>query len=444
MKRRIVLLLSIVFAVVSLGFSQTSGTTSTSTSTNTINATVLAAGGVTPHQLVQAAPGPIPGMFPGNALSPGACYPYRPQLKNLRFLTPSSIESMAKGSKLPHGVKPTLIDPDAAKAASYDGPIGVMEYDPTGDAINNEDVSLAGITMPGKPFEINEALLGVAVKALKKVAPAMQRIAVMNCFIFAEVTDTSSKGFGAVVSGTNGTGQIGGSGSVGWFHGKSSTEQQRHVVTTIYAMNGPYTMLTLPPPEPKRDDAAIVRSTPQPESKAPPVQTIRIEVVTVPSAQIFIPSATTAPTPAPSPAPTALDECLRDAIPIVNVYFGFDLPKVNEGNVFSPGVMTEDGPKDNVTPIRTIQQWLENHPSCKIDVVGYASHQAPSAYNNDLGERRAKAVFEALIRNEKIRGQVFEADSNGKETSVPTGRKEHNWGDRRVSFRIRGSDSSGR
>ncbi len=430
------LFLAFVFAdAASPGFSQTSGTTSTAASTNTVTATVIAQGGGTQHQLIQAMPGPIPGMFPGSAMNPGVCYVYHPKLSNLKYLTPSEVKSMAKGSKLPHGVKATTIDPDAAKAGSYDGPIGIMEYDPTGNAINDGDIALAGIIIPGKPFQINEALLGVAIKALRKKAPAMQRVAVLNCFIFAEVTDTSSKGIGIMASGTNATGQVGGSGTIGWFHGKSSTEQQRHVVTTVYALNGPYNLLTPPPPpEPKNGD----RATAQPAMPA------MAQPMPQPAPSVSAPVQPPQPPAPPAPIATALDECLRDAIPNVNVYFAFDHPKPGEGDVFSPVVMTEDGPKDNAAAVHTIQRWLENHPSCKIDVVGYTDHRGSSAYNNDLAERRPDAVVAALKKDEKIRSQVFEADSNGKENASPTGNKEINWWDRRVSFRVRGSDSAGR
>jgi outer membrane protein OmpA-like peptidoglycan-associated protein len=312
-----------------------------------------------------------------------------------------------------------------------------MDYDPTGDAVNDEDIALAGIALPGKPFEINEAPLLTAVKALKKLAPTMQRVAVFNCYIFAEVTDTSSKGIGVVASGTNGTGQIAGSASVGWFHGKSSTEQQRHVVTTVYAMNGPYTLLTAPAPEPKKGDEATVKPTAPAAQTTPPVQTIRIEVVAAPSA----PPTIFSPPPTPVAATTAPEQL---QLPQLSIYFSFDYPKPKDGLVIEPTVMTPDGPKDNLAAIRTIQQWLEAHPDVQIDVIGYACHRASDAYNWDLGGRRAEAVIKALNADEKIRGQVLEPDSNGKENANPSGSKEYNWRDRSVAFRVRGSDSSGR
>ncbi len=418
MKRKF-LLLALAFIAASPGFSQTSGsgTTSTAASTNTVNATVIAAGGETPRQLIQAPPGPIPGMFPGNALGPGACYVYHPKVSNLKYLTSSSIESMAKGGKLPHGVKPTLIN--AAKAASYDGPIGVMEYDPTGEGVNDGDVSLAGITIPGKPFEINEALLGVAVKALRKKAPSMQRVAVLNCFIFAEVTDTTSKGVGIMASGTNATGQIGGSGTIGWFHGKSSTEQQRHVVTTVYAMNGPYNMLTLPPPsEPKKGDrATAMPATARPtqlESKAPPVQTARIEVVGAPPLRSL----------APQSAPVLTLPVVSCDLPAFVVDFGF-----NESNVKN----------EYRASIKLIATWLENHPACKVQAEGHASTEGTFAYNASLARLRAKAVYDILAEDKNIQDQLVQFVSLSKDKAF----SERNPADRKVILRVIGS-SSGR
>jgi outer membrane protein OmpA-like peptidoglycan-associated protein len=412
------MILALVFAAAaSLGFSQTSGTTSTAASTNTVNATVISQGGGTPHQLIQAIPGPILGIFPGSAMGPGACYVYHPKLRNLKYLTESSIESMAKGGKLPHGVKVTLIDPDAAKAASYDGQVGVMEYDPTGDAINNKDIALAGITIPGKPFEINEALLGVAVKALRKVAPAMQRVAVLNCFIFAEVTDTSSKGVGIMASGTNATGQIGGSGTIGWFHGKSSTEQQRHVVTTVYALNGPYNLLTLPPPsEPKNGDrATAMPATARPtqlESKAPPVQTVRIEVVVAPPVRSL----------APQSAPVLTLPVISCDLPAFVVDFGF-----NESNVKN----------EYRASIKLIATWLENHPACKVQAEGHASTEGTFAYNASLARLRAKAVYDILAEDKNIQGQLVQFVSLSKDKAF----SERNPADRKVILRVIGSTS---
>jgi outer membrane protein OmpA-like peptidoglycan-associated protein len=407
--RGIVLTLAVALAA-SLGFSQTSGsgTTSTSTSTNVINATVVSAGGATSHQLVQATPGPIPGMFPGNAMGPGACYPYHPKIKNLKYLTSPSIDAMAKGVKLPRGVKPTPIDPDAAKATSYNGPIGVMEYDPTGDTINDGDIALAGITLPGKPFEINEALLGAATKALKKIAPATQRIAVFNCYIFSEVTDTSSKGLGAVASGTNGTGQIGESASIGWFKGKSLSEQQRYVVTTVYAMNGPYNLLTPPTPESKRDDAAA-----KPQPPIPPPVKVEAPIPPPPT-----PTAVTVIMPTPSPVASC-------AFPDFTIHFARIKQTIVEG--------------EELKKLAPAANWLKAHPSCMAQVEGHACAKGSYERNAVLGRERAKNVYEALISLGVKEDQLIQFVSVSKEKKST----EYNNDDRRAILRSVG-DASGR
>jgi hypothetical protein len=425
-----ILFLALMFAAASLGFSQTSGsdTTSAASSTNTINATVYASSGG--RQLIEAMPGSgttiIPGVTSGN--SPWRAY--WPVLN--RCISVAQLMAAPNGHSKIRVYKEA---PPITRDKQIDE-VCLVNWQPN-DIAHGDDREVGEATGTGKDgYPDNSAFIPTLKKLVMETNT--RRVAVERRYLGQFHTKTLSGGFGGAVSGTADN-NIGGSGALGVTLGSSKTKNEDPVEFDLIALNdGPIDR----PVVQKSPETPTAPPPPQPESKAPQAQTIRIEVVTVPSAQISIPPATT--TLAPPPAATALDECLRDAIPGVNVYFAFDHPKVSEGDVFAPTIMTEDGSKNNAAAIRTIQQWLENHPSCKIDVVGYASHEASNAYNNDLGERRANAVFNALIKDEKIRGQVFEPDSNGKESAAPAGSKEHDWQDRRISFRIRGSDSSGR
>jgi hypothetical protein len=433
MKRGIFLLLALVFAAASLGLSQTttSGTTSTSTSTNTVNATVYAGGDG--RQLIEALPGSgttiIPGVTSGNS-------PWRAYWPVLNRCIP-----MAELMAAPSGhskVRVYTEAPPIVRNVPIDE-VCLIDWQPNEIAHGN-DREVGEATGTGKDgYPDDSAFIPTLKKLVMKTNT--RRVAVQRRYLGQFHTKTLSGGLGGASSVTADN-NVGGSGAFGISLGSSKTKNEDPVEFDLIALNdGPVGAPVVSKPPTETETPAAPRTS-QPESKAPPVQTIRIEVVTVPSAQVSIPSTPTAL--APTPATTAADECLRDALPNVNVYFAFDHPKPDEGDVFSPTVMTEGGSQDNTAAIHTIEQWLENHPSCKIDVVGYASHEASNAYNNDLGERRANAVFASLIRDEKIRNQVFEPDSNGKESAAPAGSEEHDWRDRRISFRVRGSDSSGR
>lgn len=370
------------------------------------------------HQLIQAAPGPIPGMFPGNAIGPLVCHPYAPKLKNLKYISSAAIESLARGGKLPRGVKATTIDPDAANTAPYDGPIGIMEYDPAADD-DDSDLALAGIEIPGKPFEIDEALLGVAIKALRKKAPAMQRVLVMSCPVFAEVTNTTSKGVGLAGSGTNATGQIGGGGSVGWFGGRSSTEQEQHKVLTVYAFNEPFDKLA-PTTKPKAEP-----TTNQSETPPTPQQPIPAPAaMEAPAAQ--------QPPPLPPPPPVAattappLDDCLQNPLPKLNVPFAF-----------ASSQMTPEG----LSVALRLESWLEQHPTCRVVMKGGACMHASKEHNLNLGWDRAETVYEVLYKNEKIRSRLIKPESHGKQQATLTGSKTDMAEDRVVYFAVEVSDS---
>jgi OOP family OmpA-OmpF porin len=47
--------------------------------------------------------------------------------------------------------------------------------------------------------------------------------------------------------------------------------------------------------------------------------------------------------------------------------------------------------------IQKFADFLKQHPEVKAEIQGYTDNRGSAAYNKKLSERRAKAVYEALI-----------------------------------------------
>lgn len=418
----------LLFAFASLGFSQTGGSggngcsgTTCSGSTATNNTVVYTGGS---GNVAQAIPGVSGTLFPG----------YAPE-NTVRTLGTNLLYRITdvkimKSERSKHDKIHSTFEKNAVP--DNDRPITLIMWDPTklfnGLYYINDRLVYTGIAEGNYHEPERATLLALEYDAKKKTHTD-------RCAYFEWIekdAHTSGLAIGPGVSGGGivgpGTNNTSVTGAAGGMIGEITAKVRDHYTIELDCMNvGQFT----PPQLEKKVDEKSTPPSPQP----PPA-----------------PKASEATPPAP-PMPVAplttsfskeADDCLNDKLPQENVYFAFDHPKPWEGDVFSPTVMTPAGLQDNTAAIHVIEQWLENHPHCNIDVVGYASHEGSNAYNNDLGERRPKSVLKVLKEDKKIRGQVFEADSNGKESAAPTGNKEYDWRDRRVSFRIRGSDSSGR
>jgi outer membrane protein OmpA-like peptidoglycan-associated protein len=156
------------------------------------------------------------------------------------------------------------------------------------------------------------------------------------------------------------------------------------------------------------------------------VQTIRIEVIAVPSVQVpILPMPLTPAVPSPEVVTTSkAPPVVSCDLPAFVVDFGF-----NESNV-----------KDEYrTSIKSIATWLENHPACKVQVEGHASTEGSFAFNAALGRMRAKTVYDILAENTNIPGQLTQFVSVSKDRAA----SERNPADRRVILRVVG-DASGR
>jgi hypothetical protein len=433
--KRIVLPLMIALAAASLGFSQSgtgtssgSGSKSSSTSNSNSNSgasAVVNMGSGGKANFIEAAPGSTGSVIPGQAVENEQCHIL--YMAAERKKTQSELQSYARSAK--GKVYEAVGDPGQA---SNDG-VEFVSYDPEAIAWNGDSI-LGHFIVAGEYLHPSIGDLAKAILRAKE-RTGTRRVAVQDCPQSALHSKQFMVGLGGAFSEVPGGGNSGNSAALGLNFGTSQTSVQKHDVFYILAMNDwpdgvPHTApQEITPPPPPAPPAPPEQQSPQPQAHA--------ETAPAPTTPQPQPTA-----PAPTPAPAATTA--SDEVPQVSVYFNFDHPKPIEGLVVEPTVMTPEGLKDNAAAIHAIQQWLESHPSKKIDVVGYACYRASDKYNWDLGGRRAEAVVKALSADEKIRGQIIEPDSNGKESASQGGTKEHNWHDRRVDFRVHGSDSSGR
>jgi outer membrane protein OmpA-like peptidoglycan-associated protein len=66
-----------------------------------------------------------------------------------------------------------------------------------------------------------------------------------------------------------------------------------------------------------------------------------------------------------------------------NIFFDFDSDELNN---------------KSLNELNKIVQFLQQHPKVAIEVAGYTDEVGSSAYNLGLSERRAKAVYSALLK----------------------------------------------
>jgi peptidoglycan-associated lipoprotein len=81
--------------------------------------------------------------------------------------------------------------------------------------------------------------------------------------------------------------------------------------------------------------------------------------------------------------------------------------------------------------------WLEDRPSVKIQIEGHTDDRGTAEYNLALGERRAKAVRDALVRLGVATNRIA-LISYGEEVPVAMGADEASWAEnRRAEFVVK-------
>jgi outer membrane protein OmpA-like peptidoglycan-associated protein len=417
MKRHLIVLVVMALTALLGHAQQSSGGTppptngSSSTANGTASAQVVVNQNTESHAgFVQAVPGGIPGTFPGYAPDAPGCRMYAP--KGLPS-TGAAIDLMAEGEKLPRGVRATPTDPD--KETTYSGAIAFMTYNPA-VFYNQGDVILGTIIVPNKYQRQDEPLVARMEKELKKVAPGMHRVAVVNCPEVEAVTKANTFGVGVTVSGTPESGNVAGSGAVGFTHGTSKSMRQAHSTFYAYAMNEGSLDYVQPQ---QSNNGGNAPSTP-----ASPTIKLDVKVDLEPLASLLkelIPQQKPALALMPTPPTPAVDPCAD--LPKGDVYFRFNRPEVDP---------------QYLPVIKLKEDWLEAHPSCTIAVEGYASFEGSDRYNDPLGEQRAQRVYDILVTNQKIAGQIARYLSAGKHfATIHSPNPENTAADRKVVFAIR-------
>ncbi len=110
------------------------------------------------------------------------------------------------------------------------------------------------------------------------------------------------------------------------------------------------------------------------------------------------PAPVPAPTPAPKPAPVV-------APPISDIYFDFDKSLIR---------------RDAVSRLEIIAGWMKNNPTKSVVIEAHSDEKGTSKYNRALGQRRANAARDYLVKH-GVKASRVKAVSYGKEKPFVTG-----------------------
>lgn len=119
---------------------------------------------------------------------------------------------------------------------------------------------------------------------------------------------------------------------------------------------------------------------------------------------------------------------------------GFSAPTGELAKLFrSVGFETDEYSvvgSENIKSLRSVADYLANHPRTYIFVEGHADERGAAAYNLALGSKRANSVRSFLIQNGVSPDQLFTL-SYGKERPLALGHEESVWSkNRRAQFKI--------
>jgi peptidoglycan-associated lipoprotein len=163
----------------------------------------------------------------------------------------------------------------------------------------------------------------------------------------------------------------------------------------------------------KAADALLAKTEPcwqarQPKPAPPPA----------PAPEILPPAP---PPPAPSePAPPSPVE--YETSKFENIHFDFDMFLIRE---------------DAKPVLRTVADYLKDHPVAKLLIEGHCDERGTSEYNMALGDRRAHAAMKYLAAL-GIDGKRLSTVSYGKEKPLDPGHDEEAWAkNRRAVFLLR-------
>jgi len=128
-----------------------------------------------------------------------------------------------------------------------------------------------------------------------------------------------------------------------------------------------------------------------------------------------LPTPTSQPTDAPRPVG------LREATPLVVIYFDFDQAEIR---------------KDQIERCEQNLKYLQEHPDSKVLIEGHCDERGTTEYNFALGDRRARAVMNYFSKG-GIAADRIQILSKGEEEPVSPGHTESEWTlNRRCTFKF--------
>lgn len=104
-----------------------------------------------------------------------------------------------------------------------------------------------------------------------------------------------------------------------------------------------------------------------------------------------------------------------------DVYFEFDSYKLRQ---------------EDITQLKAVSEWLNRNKGITVTLEGHCDERGTAVYNLALGQKRAEAVRDYLVRS-GVDQKRMKTLSYGKEQPVDTGNTEEAWArNRRVHFKV--------
>jgi len=422
-KRGIVVALAFVLALTaaSMGFSQSGGTngspstTSTSTGIATAQSTNIFGGSSSQVQVLPGVAG-TPGVFPGYPEQNGKWdFYWNPMFREI----PDSEAEVGRGKHDKIQSKTLLVLPKNRD------PIHLLSWVPFNPAsfYSDDREAYTGI-VDGKPGEpIEETLLAGIYDAKTKSHTD-------RCIAWARVMNEGiTKGFsigtggaGAMTPGP-GTNNMNTAFAAGGLLGKNITKEANYFEIRLVCLNKG----SFDPPEPPKQDESAKPATPtappaqpQPQPAAPQTTNPEPNVGALISLFQQLLASKHAPTPT-TPASSPTDACAD--LPKDAIYFRFNISVVDP---------------QYLPVIKSVEDWMVQHPSCKVSIEGYASFEGGDHYNDGLGQDRAQHVYDILAKNKDIVDRLPRHLSGGKRfVTHRSPNPENTREDRKVIFAIR-------
>ncbi len=420
-----------------------SSATSTSTSNSGANASTgssssnnnVTFGGSDNRQFINALPGTAgnPGPFPGVPLNNGDWQLYAPGSVFLVEDIDASHKKYGKKNIRCFG-SPRSIEANRDPIHSINWWSEDAGYFPN-DRVLTE---CSAIVEPRRPKrEVLEALLSEA-----KEQTHSRRCSIHYRTIGIGVTSGFSLGGSGAAAARPGSAATAAAG--GGMIGKNKVRREEQIEFDVICLNdGPN---EAPIAAPRKAEAAVAappQPQPEKEPEATPQQPSRVPVNPAPPMAVT-PEANVEPTVMAAPCA---------GLPQFVVYFPFNNPRgalIIEDNLAVDRHDPSVG-KHQTAAIKRFADWLLDHPRCLVQVEGHASIEGSYSYNDALGARRAKALYDALVSygGNRIARQLHNGGSDLKEQllqSVSLGKRmpasEYQPKNRRAFVRAIGEASS--